>query len=76
MVFQQFNLFPHLTVLQNCMLAPMKAAGVGKVEAEERARGLLERVKILSRPTNIRCSFRVASSSASPLPARFACGRR
>ncbi|MEH7900939.1 amino acid ABC transporter ATP-binding protein [Rhizobium laguerreae] len=47
MVFQQFNLFPHLTVLQNCMLAPMKAVGAGKAEAEERARGLLERVKIL-----------------------------
>jgi polar amino acid transport system ATP-binding protein len=46
MVFQQFNLFPHLTVLQNCMLAPMRALGLGKVEAEGRARQLLERVKI------------------------------
>ncbi|WP_432442886.1 amino acid ABC transporter ATP-binding protein [Neorhizobium alkalisoli] len=47
MVFQQFNLFPHLTVLQNCMLAPMRALGLGKAEAEERARSLLARVKIL-----------------------------
>jgi polar amino acid transport system ATP-binding protein len=47
MVFQQFNLFPHLTVLQNCMLAPMRALGVSKSEAEERARTLLDRVKIL-----------------------------
>ncbi len=47
MVFQQFNLFPHLTVLQNCMLAPMRALGLGKAEAEERARSLLGRVKIL-----------------------------
>jgi polar amino acid transport system ATP-binding protein len=47
MVFQQFNLFPHLTVLQNCMLAPMRALGLGKAEAEERARTLLARVKIL-----------------------------
>ncbi len=47
MVFQQFNLFPHLTVLQNCMLAPMRALGLGKAEAEERARSLLDRVKIL-----------------------------
>jgi len=47
MVFQQFNLFPHLTVLQNCMLAPMRALGLGKAEAEERARTLLDRVKIL-----------------------------
>jgi polar amino acid transport system ATP-binding protein len=47
MVFQQFNLFPHLTVLQNCMLAPMRALGASKSEAEERARSLLGRVKIL-----------------------------
>ena len=47
MVFQQFNLFPHLTVLQNCMLAPMRALGLSKAEAEERARSLLGRVKIL-----------------------------
>ncbi|MEK1903838.1 MAG: amino acid ABC transporter ATP-binding protein [Rhizobium sp.] len=46
MVFQQFNLFPHLTVLQNCMLAPMRALGVTKAEAEDRARTLLARVKI------------------------------
>jgi polar amino acid transport system ATP-binding protein len=46
MVFQQFNLFPHLTVLENCMLAPMRALGLAKAEAETRARALLERVKI------------------------------
>ncbi|MBB3659130.1 polar amino acid transport system ATP-binding protein [Rhizobium sp. BK650] len=46
MVFQQFNLFPHLTVLQNCMLAPIRALGVTKAEAEDRARTLLARVKI------------------------------
>ncbi len=46
MVFQQFNLFPHLTVLENCMLAPMRALGLSKAAAEDRARGLLERVKI------------------------------
>jgi polar amino acid transport system ATP-binding protein len=47
MVFQQFNLFPHLTVLQNCMLAPMRARGASKAEARETARRLLDRVKIL-----------------------------
>ncbi|WP_412066969.1 amino acid ABC transporter ATP-binding protein [Rhizobium sp. SYY.PMSO] len=46
MVFQQFNLFPHLTVLENCMLAPMRALGLPRAEAEERARALLARVKI------------------------------
>ncbi|KLK90030.1 glutamine ABC transporter ATP-binding protein [Microvirga vignae] len=46
MVFQQFNLFPHLTVLQNCMLAPMKVRGTSKSEAEATARKYLERVRI------------------------------
>jgi polar amino acid transport system ATP-binding protein len=47
MVFQQFNLFPHMTVLQNCVLAPMKARGKSRAEAEATARKFLARVKIL-----------------------------
>jgi polar amino acid transport system ATP-binding protein len=47
MVFQQFNLFPHMTVLQNCTLSPIRTLGLAKAKAEEIARGLLERVKIL-----------------------------
>jgi polar amino acid transport system ATP-binding protein len=43
-VFQQFNLFPHLTVLDNCTLAPMHVQGLGASEASERAMALLERV--------------------------------
>jgi polar amino acid transport system ATP-binding protein len=46
MVFQQFNLFPHMTVLENCTLAPMKVRGVSKAEAEKTARKYLERVRI------------------------------
>ena len=46
MVFQQFNLFPHLTVLQNCMLAPMKVRGAPKGRAQELAMRYLERVRI------------------------------
>jgi polar amino acid transport system ATP-binding protein len=46
MVFQSFNLFPHMTVLQNCMLAPMKTRKVPRQEAEATAREYLERVKI------------------------------
>ena len=46
MVFQQFNLFPHLTVLQNLTLGPTKALGLTQKEANERAFKLLERVRI------------------------------
>ena len=46
MVFQQFNLFPHLTVLQNCMLAPMKVRGTNAKDAEAIAQRLLARVRI------------------------------
>jgi len=46
MVFQQFNLFPHLTVLRNLTLAPMRTRGLGGKEAEELARHYLERVRI------------------------------
>lgn len=46
MVFQQFNLFPHLTVLENCTLAPIQVRGMPKREAEQRAMHFLERVKI------------------------------
>ena len=44
MVFQHFNLFPHMTVLENLTLAPMKVRGVSKTEAEETARKTLQRV--------------------------------
>ncbi|HET9750414.1 MAG TPA: amino acid ABC transporter ATP-binding protein [Casimicrobiaceae bacterium] len=46
MVFQQFNLFPHMTVLENCILAPMKVRRVSRKEAEATARRYLERVRI------------------------------
>ena len=44
MVFQQFNLFPHLTVLDNVALAPRRVRGLSRAEAEARATELLERV--------------------------------
>jgi polar amino acid transport system ATP-binding protein/general L-amino acid transport system ATP-binding protein len=46
MVFQSFNLFPHLTVAENCMLAPIKVRGISQVEARDRALGLLRKVRI------------------------------
>ena len=46
MVFQHFNLFPHLTVLENCALAPIWVRGIPRKEAEETAMDYLTRVKI------------------------------
>ena len=46
MVFQHFNLFPHLTVLENCSLAPIWVRKKSKVEAEQMAMELLEKVRI------------------------------
>jgi general L-amino acid transport system ATP-binding protein len=46
MVFQQFNLFPHLTVLENCTLAPIHVRKMPPAEAEEIARRFLKRVRI------------------------------
>ena len=49
MVFQQFNLFPHMTVLKNMTISPIKVLGLSKSEAEERALKLLERVGLADR---------------------------
>ena len=46
MVFQQFNLFPHLTILQNCTLAPMRSRGMTREQAEDVAMKYLTRVRI------------------------------
>ncbi|MGH9340434.1 MAG: amino acid ABC transporter ATP-binding protein [Acidobacteriota bacterium] len=46
MVFQSFNLFPHLSVLENLILAPTKVAGKSREEAEVQARALLSRVNL------------------------------
>ena len=52
MVFQRFNLFPHMTVLQNIMLAPVKVRHEPKEEAEKAARQLLERVGLADKAEN------------------------
>ena len=49
MVFQHFNLFPHMTVLKNMIIAPMKLLKISKVDAEKKARMLLERVGLADR---------------------------
>ena len=52
MVFQRFNLFPHMTVLDNLMLAPMKVRGVDKAEAEATAKIYLEKVGMADKANN------------------------
>lgn len=49
MVFQQFNLFPHMSVLKNMTSAPMKLLHISREEAEEKAKKLLERVGLLEK---------------------------
>ena len=48
-VFQAFNLFPHMTVLRNICLGPVEAQGLSREQAEERARGLLQRFGLLDK---------------------------
>lgn len=48
MVFQHFNLFPHLTILENCTLGPIQTLNISKEEAIKKAKHFLERVNILS----------------------------
>ena len=48
-VYQSFNLFPHMTVLRNITLAPREALGTGRTEAEKNARALLERFGLLEK---------------------------
>ena len=49
MVFQQFNLFPHMTILKNMTIAPMKLLGLSKQDAEDRAIKMLEKVGLADR---------------------------
>ena len=49
MVFQHFNLFPHMTILDNMTLAPIQVKGMSKAEAEEKALALLDRVGLKDR---------------------------
>lgn len=53
MVFQHFNLFPHMSVLRNVALAPMRVGGLPREEAEEQARGLLARVGLADKADSL-----------------------
>ena len=76
MVFQQFNLFPHLTVLENCTLAPVWVRKLPRKEAEEVARHYLERVRIPEQANKYPAQLRAASSNGSRSRGRCACSRR
>ena len=49
MVFQEFNLFPHMTVLQNCIEAPTRVRGMAKAQAVELAESYLEKVRLIDK---------------------------
>ena len=63
MVFQHFNLFPHMTVLENIMLAPVELKKMTKEEAREKGMALLKRVGWMQRQMCIRHSFPVDRNS-------------
>ena len=72
MVFQQFNLFPHMTVLDNITLAPVQVKGLAAGRGRQRGAELLERVGIAEKADAVsRPSSRAASSSAWRSPARW-----
>lgn len=68
MVFQQFNLFPHMTVLENVTLAPMRVRRWPREKAEKKALELLERVGILDQARKYPAQLSGGSSSGWPSP--------
>src|SRR5260370_26167066 len=63
-VFQSFNLFPHMTVMENIVLAPRKNRGLSKQEAEERARELLGRIGLLGKADEF--PYRLSGGEQTP----------
>lgn len=63
MVFQQFNLFPNMTVLENITLSPIKTKGMAKAEADKTALSLLDKVGLSEKPRLILLVFLVGNSS-------------
>ncbi len=63
MVFQQFNLFPHLSILDNCTLAPIWVKKMPKKQAEELAMENLKRVQIDDQAKNFQANYQVVNNS-------------
>jgi histidine transport system ATP-binding protein len=77
MVFQHFNLWSHMTVLENVMEAPIQVLGLSKQEARERAVKYLAKVGIDERQQmKYPVHLPAVSSSVSPLPARWRWSRK
>lgn len=57
LVFQNFNLFPHLSVMKNLTVAPVKVVGMNLIEAEERATGLLEKMGLSDKANAYPCEL-------------------
>lgn len=66
MVFQQFNLFPNMTVMENITLSPIKTKGESREVAEKRAQELLEKVGLPDRQTLIHRVCRVGNNNGLP----------
>ena len=75
MVFQHFNLFPHMTVLKNMTSAPMKLLKISKQDAEAKAVELLEKVGLADRAEAYPSQLSGVRNSVWPLCARFVCPR-
>lgn len=65
MVFQNFNLFPNMTVLDNITLAPMRLKKLSKEEANKKAEGLLDRVGLLDKKILIHHNYQVGKNKES-----------
>ena len=72
MVFQQFNLFPHLSILDNCTLAPIWVKKLPKKQAEEIAMQNLERVQIADQAKNFLVNYLEDSSNVQQLQEHYA----
>lgn len=76
MVFQSFNLFPHMTAIGNCIEAPMTVLGLKRAEAEERAAELLDMVGLSAKKIITLPSCREDSSNGLPSPVPWRCAQR
>ena len=74
MVFQQFNLFPHLTVMENCILAPMENLHLSEAEASKLAMSFLERVQIPAQANKLPGRLSGGQQQRIPLARAIAAG--